>query len=280
MVSVSADHAHIQGVVGGDEADTHHGLDHGDGTALSQLQQFGTGVGQPNAAAGADEGLTGTGNGLYHTLDLQIVALDAGLITPDIHLLRIMEASQVLLLHVNGNINENRTGTAGGGNVEGLLDHPGDVVGVFDQVAVLGEGSHRAGDVHFLEDIPAQQMAGHLAGDGHHGDGVHVGGGDTGNKVGRSRAAGYHAHTHLAADACIAGSHMARVLLGPYQSIFNLRVFLQGVYRRTDRCSGVAKHVGYALSQQTFNQCLRSIHFTVTSAFLSKKQKRPHPIKR
>lgn len=94
--------------------------------------------------AGADEGLTGTGNGLYHTLDLQIVALDAGLITPDIHLLRIMEASQVLLLHVNGNINENRTGTAGGGNVEGLLNYPGDVVGVFDQVAVLGEGRHRS----------------------------------------------------------------------------------------------------------------------------------------
>ena len=272
VIAVGADHAHIQRMVGWHQANAHHGLDHRDGTALSQLQQLSAGISQPHAAAGTDEGLAGAGDGLYHPLDLQIVALDAGLIAPDVHLFGVVKALQVLLLHVNGNINENRTGPAGGGDVEGLLHHPGDVVGVFDQVAVLGEGGHRAGDVHLLEDIPAQQVAGHLAGDGHHGDGVHVGRSNAGNQIGGARAAGHHAHAHLAADAGIAGSHMARILLRPYQSICDLRVFLQGIHRRADGRSGVAKHMGHALPQQTFNQCLRSIHFTVTSAFLSKSK--------
>ena len=46
-----------------------------------------------------------------------------------------------------------------GGDVKGLLDDPGDLVGVLHQVAVLGEGGHGAGDVHLLEDVPAQQVA-------------------------------------------------------------------------------------------------------------------------
>ena len=35
--------------------------------------------------------------------------------------------------------------------MEGLLDDTGDVVGVFDQVAVLGERRYGTGDVYFLE---------------------------------------------------------------------------------------------------------------------------------
>ena len=39
---------------------------------------------------------------------------------------------------------------------------------------MLGEGGHRASDIHLLEDIPPQQIAGYLAGDGYHGDGIHI----------------------------------------------------------------------------------------------------------
>ena len=295
MVAVGSDHAHVQGVVGGHQGDAHHGLHHRDGAALRQLQQLVPGVGQPHAAAGADEGLLGPGDGLHHPLDLQVVALDAGLIAPDVHRLRVLEFFQSLLLYVDGDVDEHRAGAAGGGDVKGLLYHTGDVIGVLHQIAVLGEGGHGSGDVHLLKDVPAQQVAGHLAGDGHHGDGVHVGGGDAGDQVGGPRAAGHHAHPHFSAHAGVARGHVPRVLLGPHQGIRDLRVLLQGVHRRADSRSRVSKHVLYILSLQALDQSLRSIHHTVTSANhktnrslslrprpapdpAGKKQKRPRPI--
>ena len=39
--------------------------------------------------------------------------------------------------------------------------YAGNLVGVLHQVAVLGEGGHRAGDVHLLEDVTAQHMFGY-----------------------------------------------------------------------------------------------------------------------
>ncbi len=131
--------------------EAHHGLDHRDGAALRQLQQLLFGVGQPHAAAGADQRLFGAGDGVHHPLDLKVIAPDAGLIAPDVHRLGVLEFFQFLLLHVNGNVNEHRAGTASGGDVKGLLHHAGDVVGVFHQIAVLGEGRHGTGDIHLLE---------------------------------------------------------------------------------------------------------------------------------
>ena len=209
---MGSDHAHVQGVVGGHEGDAHHSLDHRDGHSsppapAARLRALASHTPPP----AQNEGLLGPGDGLHHPLDLQVVALDAGLIAPDVHRLRVLEFFQGLLLHVDGDIDEHRAGAAGGGDVKGLLHHPGDVVGVLHQIAVLGEGGHGPGDVHLLKDVPAQQVAGHLAGDGHHGDGVHVGGGDAGDQVGGPRAAGHHAHPDLSAHAGVARGHVPRV---------------------------------------------------------------------
>ena len=70
VVAVGADHAHVQGVTGGHEGDAHHGLDDGNPRPLGQLQQLGLGAGQPDASAGADNGLFGPADGLRHPLDL------------------------------------------------------------------------------------------------------------------------------------------------------------------------------------------------------------------
>ena len=40
LVAVGTDHAQIQGMVGGNDGDAHHGLDHGDVAALGQFHQF------------------------------------------------------------------------------------------------------------------------------------------------------------------------------------------------------------------------------------------------
>ena len=91
VVTVGPDHAHVQGVVGRHDGNAHHGLDQRDACALHQLQQLRLGAGQPDAAAGADNGLFGLADGLRHPLDLEVVAFDAGLVAPDVHRLRPVE---------------------------------------------------------------------------------------------------------------------------------------------------------------------------------------------
>ena len=146
--------------------------------------------------------------------------------------------------------------------MEGLRHNAGNIIAVFHQVAVLGEGGTGAGDVHLLKDVPAQQMAGHLAGDGHHGDGIHIGGGDAGNQVGGSRAGGDHAHAHLAGHPVVARRHMAGILFRAHQGIADLRRRGQRVYRGADGRPRVAEDMLHACPFQALNQCLRTSHFT------------------
>ena len=144
--------------------------------------------------------------------------------------------------------------------MEGLLDDAGDVVGILDQITVLGEGGNRTGDIYLLENITAQQMAGNLTGDGHHRDGIHIGGGNAGDQIGSARAGSYHAHTNFAADAGIAGGHVAGILLGTHQSIADLRVLLQGIHCGADGRACITENMIYLLLQQAFYQCLCSVH--------------------
>ena len=251
-----ADHPQIHGVAGGQQPQTHHGGDHRDAGALAQGQQLLLGPRAEQAAAHAQEGAVGGGDGLGHLFDLQLVALDAGLIAPDVHRIGVFGLDH-LLLDIHGDVDEDGPLPAGGGDVEGLLYHSGDVVGVLDQIAVLDKGGHGAGDVHLLKDVPAQQIALHLAGDGHQGDGVHIGGGDAGDEVGGARPGGDHTNAGLARHAGVAGGHVAGVLLRADQGIGDVRVG-QGVHRRADGGSRIAEYVVHMLPFQTFHQCLGS----------------------
>ena len=80
--------------------------------------------------------------------------------------------------HVLGQIDQHRAGTSGGGEVECLADGRNQVLRVVDQVVVLGAGPGDADDINLLEGIVADQRRGHLAGQHHHRDGIHVGGGN------------------------------------------------------------------------------------------------------
>ena len=148
--------------------------------------------------------------------------------------------------------------------MEGLLDDSGNLPHVLDEIGVLDKGGHRAGDVYLLENIAAQQVALHLPGNGHDGNGIHIGGGDSGDQVGGARAGGHHADPNLAGDPGIAGSHMAGVLLGAYQRIVDVRGG-QCVYRRADGGPGVAEQLTHTLSFQAFDQRLCASHHSNSS---------------
>src|SRR5690606_27629013 len=54
---------------------------------------------------------------------------------------------------VLGNVDEHRSGPAGGGDGERFVDDAGQVPGVLDQVVVLGDGPGDADDVRLLEGV-------------------------------------------------------------------------------------------------------------------------------
>jgi hypothetical protein len=63
----------------------------------------------------------------------------------------------------------------------------GQIAHVLDQEVVLDDGARDAHGVAFLEGIQADGRRGHLAGDDHHRDAVHVGRGNAGDGIGHAR---------------------------------------------------------------------------------------------
>src|ERR1700733_6244943 len=59
------------------------------------------------------------------------------------------------LLRVFGDVDEDRAGAAGGGDLEGFADGGCDVFGAGDEEVVLGDGQGDAGDVDLLERVGA-----------------------------------------------------------------------------------------------------------------------------
>ena len=114
-------------------------------------------------------------------LELLGVALDggpeAGQAGDDVVEGRVLGAG-LLLQGVLGDVDVDGPGAAGAREVERLGDDARDVVGVADQVVVLGHRQRDAGDVDLLEGVLADQRAGHVAGDRDHRDRVQLGGGD------------------------------------------------------------------------------------------------------
>ncbi|MNN13169.1 hypothetical protein D3C81_1261930 [compost metagenome] len=105
--------------------------------------------------------------------------------------------------------------------MEGLLQHLRDFRGMLDDEAVLHDRPGNADHVGFLEGIGAHHGARHLAGQHHHGDRIHVGRGNAGNRIGRPRAGGHQHHASLAGRAGIAIGHVGGRLLVAHQDMLD-----------------------------------------------------------
>jgi len=71
-------------------------------------------------------------------------------------------------------MDDDRAGAAGGGNVEGFLDGPGQILCPAHQVVVLDYRHRHPQHIRFLKGIRPDLGGGHLPGHGHHRHGVHV----------------------------------------------------------------------------------------------------------
>ena len=144
-------------------------------------------------------------------------------------------------LDILGQVDHDRARPAVGGNVKGLVDDVGNAGDVLDQIVVLGARPGDADGIGFLKGIVADQMPGHLAGQAHHGDGVHHRIGQAGDHVGRTRAGGDQDHARLAGRPRIAFRRVGGTLFVAHQDMADIVLLKQRVIDRQDRAARIAK---------------------------------------
>ncbi len=277
VVAVHPRHAQAQRVRVGEGTPRH---ERGDDVDVAQLGQLSQRVGRPgfqDASPGVDHRALGAQDQLRRLPDLARVALGGRLVAgqPVSHL-RILRpvpvhggAGVLGVDDVLGDVEQHWTGPPGCGDVEGLPDRTGDVLGGRDQLVVLGD---RAGDpdrVALLEGIGADGAGGHLAGDDDHRDRVHVGVAQRGDDVGRRRPGGDHGDTGTARDVRIALGHVAGALLVAHQDVPDGAVE-QRVVHREDAAARKPEDGVHALHLEGFDECLRTVQLHVLGAFRSK----------
>ena len=126
-----------------------------------------------------------------------------------------------------GNIHQHGALTAGLCNAEGCPHGVGQVFDLAHGEVVLGDGHRDALNVSFLEAVPAQQAGGNVSGKGNHRHAVHISGGDAGDQIGGTRAAGGQHHTGAARCAGVTVCRMGSALLVGGQDMADaVRVFI------------------------------------------------------
>ena len=140
-----------------------------------------------------------------------------------------------------GQVDQHRSRSASGGDVERLFNDARDVRSVAHQIAVLDHRVGDTGDVGLLKGVLAQQGPYHLRGDDHHGDGIHERGVQAGDGVGGARTGGHQDHARFAGGAGVAVSHVGRALLVANPDQLDLRPD-EGIEERDGRAAGQAEN--------------------------------------
>lgn len=206
----------------------HQRGNHGDLQLFCHREQFLFGMGRNDAAADVENGALRFLHHLACLADLANIALNRRLVRGNKHILRVLE-HHLRTSEVGRNINKNRARTTRVGNIERLTESLGHVVAALKQIAVLHDGHGDTHDIGFLERIGADNAAGNLTSDYHHRDTVHVGGGDTGNRIGSTRAGSHNDDTGFASGASVAIGLMGRTLLMASKNMVDLLRVIQGI---------------------------------------------------
>ncbi len=125
------------------------------------------------------------------------VVEEAGQMRAEVTAVELVALGNGGVLDVLGDIEHHRPATPGGGDVEGFVYRPFDLLDIQGHVGLFADRHHDPDHVAFLKGVGSDDAGGDLAGDGDDGDRVHVGVGDAGDQVHGPRAAGGHADADL-----------------------------------------------------------------------------------
>ena len=122
---------------------------------------------------------------------------------------------------------------------------------------------HRPGDthdVHLLKGVVADERRGHLAGKHDDGNGVRIGGGDTGDRICGPRPGGHESHADIALDPRIAVCRMDRALLVTHKHVADIVGVHEGVVDIDHRAARKAEHGINPFVPEALDEGLCSFH--------------------
>ena len=122
--AVHAEHAHGELVRLGEGAEAHERGGHRDAAAEPGRRNSAAAPDDDHAAAHVEHRPLGLVDRLGGGADLPDVALDGGLVAGQVDRRRPAGSRCLAQLEGDGDVDEHRAGPAGGGDVEGLVDHP------------------------------------------------------------------------------------------------------------------------------------------------------------
>ena len=252
--------AHHQGVLVRQAAVTHEGTGNGDVQELRQSGQFLGGVGQNDAAAGVEDRVLGVDQLLSD-------GLGSGGVQTGTHgevSILVGAGPQVLLHgageHIHGHVDGNGAGTARLSQTEGLIQDLRQGLHVINAPHPLADGLQQAVlggvamHVDLLMGVLAVVVAGHVAHDDHHGDGIQRGVGHAGDDVGQAGAQVAHDHRGLVGDAGVAVGGGGSNGLVAHANILDLLAAGQGVQHADDGMAAQAEQLGDAAALQVVDQ--------------------------
>ena len=256
--AVHAEHPQPLLVRGREAAQPHHRAGDGEPVRRGQLGQLGGGVGADHAAAGVDHRPPGVGQRLGRQADLLLVAVGGGLIARQVHvgdrLVGDVGPAQVLR-----DVDHDRPGSAGAGDVERLVDRARELQRVLDHEAVLDDRHRDPDRVRLLEAVGAEQLGPHLAGQEHHRDRVHHRVADRRDQVGRAGAAGADRDADLAGGLGVALGGVTAAGLVADQDVTDAGV-VEGVVGREVGAAGKPEYDVDTLGLQAFHQSVDCTH--------------------
>ena len=172
----------------------------------------------------------------------QLSDVNAGvrLIPTDIYGFGIFRASQ-FTHHIFGKVNENRTGTASAGDVEGLFDNTSQIFPSSYSYSIFGNASGNAYDIHFLESVVSDQVSGYLAGKAYKRHAVIVGCSQSGNHIGSSGAAGNKTYAYFSRSPCVSVCFMDQSLLMAGKDDIDIILLIQFITDVNRGRSGIAE---------------------------------------
>ena len=225
--AVHARHAEAQRVIVGERAARHERGDDGDLRHLGEFAQCARRARLQHAAAHVQHGALGAQDQLRGFLDHAGVTLDVGFVAGQrrlhVGVTRPVPRHRVLQ-DVLGNVHERRARSAGRGQVECLADGERQVVCRHHEFVVLGDAARDAHRVALLEGIGADGRRGHLAGDRHHRDRVHVCVTQRRHQVGGRRTARDHRDAGTTRDMRVALGHVAGTLFVTHEDVADRRL--------------------------------------------------------
>ena len=239
-------------------AEAHQGVGAGIAQRAHHLGEQMRGVALNHTAAGVDHRALGGQQLVHRFLDLTGMTTARRRVGAQLDLGRVVVIE--LLVRVGailGDVDDDRAGTAGRGDVERLFHHARNFRGMTNLEAVLHDRAADADHVGFLEGIFADEVRGHLTGDDDHGDVVHVGRGNRRHRVGGTRAGGDEHAADLAGGTRVAVSGMAGGLLVTDQDVLDLVLLKDGVVNMQHGATGITKQEFNAFIRERANE-----HFT------------------